>query len=263
MTAGEDVAQFVITLTGYTGIQRDVLKTLIRVTGAECTDALTKKNTHLLCNNPTSKKAVAAAQWGIRVVNHLWIMDSVLTWAWQPAEKYDRAGEDIIEEGGWTLLGDSSAHAKSLHSRFLSEKTWPLPAAQIEEDAQIASRTLLRKRKRPAMGGMGDEDEDEEEDDEKGAEDDYYDHDDDHDDDDASDEGAADSRPAQQKPACAQDQAKEVGAAGAQDQAKEVGRPVRLRTMTTIFAVCAWMHQSNLCLGLVDTCAFVKRASAR
>ena len=113
------------------------------------------------------------------------------------------------------------------------------------------------------MGGMGDEDEDEEEDDEKGDEDDYYDHDDDHDDDDASDEGAADSRPAQQKPACAQDQAKEVGAAGAQDQAKEVGRPVRLRTMTTIFAVCAWMHQSNLCLGLVDTCAFVKRASAR
>ena len=112
------------------------------------------------------------------------------------------------------------------------------------------------------MGGMGDEDEDEEEDDEKGAEDDYYDHDDDHDDDDASDEGA-DPRPAQQKPACAQDQAKEVGAAGAQDQAKEVGRPVRLRTMTTIFAVCAWMHQSNLCLGLVDTCAFVKRASAR
>jgi len=138
MTAGEDVAQFVITLTGYTGIQRDVLKTLIRVTGAECTDALTKKNTHLLCNNPTSKKAVAAAQWGIRVVNHLWIMDSVLTWAWQPAEKYDRAGEDIIEEGGWTLLGDSSAHAKSLHPRFLTEKTWPLPAAQIEEDAQIA-----------------------------------------------------------------------------------------------------------------------------
>ena len=72
------------------------------------------------------------------------------------------------------------------------------------------------------MGGMGDEDEDEEEDDEEGDDDDYYDHDDDHDDDDASDEGA-DPRPAQQKPACAQDQAKEVGAAGAQDQAKEVG----------------------------------------
>jgi hypothetical protein len=138
VTAGEDVAQFVVTLTGYTGIQRDVLKMLIRVTGAECTDALTKKNTHLLCNNPTSKKAVAATAWGIRVVNHLWIMDSVLTWAWQPAEKYDRAGEDIIEEGGWTLLGDSSAPAKSLHPRFLTEKTWPLPAEEIEEDSQIA-----------------------------------------------------------------------------------------------------------------------------
>ena len=68
---GGDGVQFVITLTGYTGIQRDVLKMLIRLTGAECTDALTKKNTHLLCNNPTSKKAVAAESWRIQVVNHL------------------------------------------------------------------------------------------------------------------------------------------------------------------------------------------------
>ena len=119
-----------ITLTGYTGIQRDVLKMLIRLTGAECTDALTKKNTHLLCNNPTSKKAVAAESWGIRVVNHLWIMDSVLMWAWQPADTYNKAGEEILAEGGWTLLGDDADDAKSMHPRFLTEKAWPLPGVE-------------------------------------------------------------------------------------------------------------------------------------
>jgi ubiquitin C-terminal hydrolase len=33
--------------------------------------------------------------------------------------------------------GDGDAHAKSLHPRSLTEKTWPLPAAECEEDAQI------------------------------------------------------------------------------------------------------------------------------
>ena len=134
---GGDGVQFVITLTGYTGIQRDVLKMLIRLTGAECTDALTKKNTHLLCNNPTSKKAVAAESWRIQVVNHLWIMDSVLMWAWQPADTYTKAGEEILAEGGWTLLGDDADDAKSMH-RFLTETSWPLPAAEVEEEAEIA-----------------------------------------------------------------------------------------------------------------------------
>ena len=97
---------FVITLTGYTGVMREALKELIRMTGAQCTPALTKTNTHLLCNTPHSKKAQAARTWGVKVVNHLWIMDSVLTWAWQPSEKYHKSGDIILNEGGWTLLDD-------------------------------------------------------------------------------------------------------------------------------------------------------------
>ena len=52
----------VITLTGYTGFQRDALKTLINMTGAKCTPALTKTNTHLLCMEPNSNKAIAVTQ---------------------------------------------------------------------------------------------------------------------------------------------------------------------------------------------------------
>ena len=126
----------VITLTGYTGYQRESLKTLINMTGAECTPALTKSNTHLLCKEPSSKKAVAAAQWGVKVVNHLWIMDSVLTWKWQPADPYKSPGEKILEDGEWTCLSQVARDSASMkHPRDLVEKTWPL----AEEDEIAAT----------------------------------------------------------------------------------------------------------------------------
>ena len=80
-----DNTRAVITLTGYTRYQRDALKALIIMAGAEFTPVLTKDNTHLLCMEPTTKKAIAAQQWDVTVVNHLWIMDSVLCRAWQTA----------------------------------------------------------------------------------------------------------------------------------------------------------------------------------
>ena len=119
---------FVITLTGYTGLQREVLKRLIEMTGAEKSDALTRKNTHLLCNAPTSKKAEAAKLWGVKVVNHLWIMDSVVAWRWQPEGDYNRSGESILAEGCWTLLDEETMASRGVivHPRLLAERT-PLP----------------------------------------------------------------------------------------------------------------------------------------
>ena len=43
-----------------------------------------------------------------------------------------------MAEGGWTLLGDDADDAKSMHPRFLAKKSWPLPAAEVEEEAEIA-----------------------------------------------------------------------------------------------------------------------------
>ena len=111
----DGVHTFVITTTGYTGLHRNLLKTLIERSGAQFTDRLTRANTHLLCNNPTSKKAIAANKWNrhiakhtqhnscaslrgakpVKVVNHLWIMDSILSWTWQPCDNYTRPGQDI------------------------------------------------------------------------------------------------------------------------------------------------------------------------
>ena len=111
----EGVHTFVITITGYTGLHREILKTLIEKSGAQFTARLTRANTHLLCNAATTKKAIAANKWNrhitkhtqhgsgssvsglklVKVVNHLWIMDSILSWTWQPCDNYTRPGQDI------------------------------------------------------------------------------------------------------------------------------------------------------------------------
>jgi len=114
-----DNTRAIITLTGYTGYQRDALKALITMAGAEFTPALTKSNTHLLCMEPNSKKASAAGHWGITVVNHLWIMDSVLCWAWQNVEKYQETGADIIAEGSWTRLAVDNPFLSCFNSQHV------------------------------------------------------------------------------------------------------------------------------------------------
>jgi hypothetical protein len=115
----EGVHTFVISITGYTGLHREILKTLIEKSGAQFTARLTRDNTHLLCNTPTTKKAIAANKWNrhitkhtqhgsrssfsglklVKVVNHLWIMDSILSWTWQPCDNYTRPGQDIKPDG--------------------------------------------------------------------------------------------------------------------------------------------------------------------
>ena len=139
----EGINTFVITLTGYTGLHREILKKLIETSGAQCTSALTRANTHLLCNTPTSKKAIAANNWGVKVVNHLWIMDSMLTWTWQPCDNYTRSGQDIMAEGViWTFLDEAALKSGNfLHPRFIAEKTWPLPKdVNAADESEIAGR---------------------------------------------------------------------------------------------------------------------------
>ncbi len=41
---------------------------------------LTRNNTHLICMNNETPKAQYAVQWGVKVVNHLWLTDSIMMW---------------------------------------------------------------------------------------------------------------------------------------------------------------------------------------
>lgn len=65
-----------ITVSNYGGEARIYLENLIKACGAEFTKTMKQDNTHLVTARNTSEKCMAAPEWGIAVVNHLWIEES-------------------------------------------------------------------------------------------------------------------------------------------------------------------------------------------
>ncbi|KAI9151732.1 BRCT-containing protein [Paramyrothecium foliicola] len=62
-----------ITVSNYGGEARIYLENLIKACGAEFTKTMKADNTHLVTARNSSEKCRAAPEWGIAVVNHLWI----------------------------------------------------------------------------------------------------------------------------------------------------------------------------------------------
>ncbi|KND90675.1 BRCT-containing protein 1 [Tolypocladium ophioglossoides CBS 100239] len=65
-----------ITVSNYGGEARIYLENLIKACGAEFTKTMKADNTHLITARDTSEKCRAAPEWGVAVVNHLWIEES-------------------------------------------------------------------------------------------------------------------------------------------------------------------------------------------
>lgn len=72
-----------ISLSNYSGEARTYLENLIIAAGAECTKTLKQDNTHLVTAHVLSEKCAAANDWGIHIVNHLWIEESYAKWKMQ------------------------------------------------------------------------------------------------------------------------------------------------------------------------------------
>lgn len=76
--------KFRISLSNYSGEPRSFLEQLVIATGAECTKTLKQDNTHLITAHTLSEKCAAAKDWGIHVVNHLWLEESYAKWKMEP-----------------------------------------------------------------------------------------------------------------------------------------------------------------------------------
>ena len=76
-----------ISLSNYVGEARAYLENLIAATGAECTKTLKQENTHLVTAHGNSEKCTAAREWGLQVVNHLWLEESYAKWKLQPVSE--------------------------------------------------------------------------------------------------------------------------------------------------------------------------------
>ena len=95
----------VICVSGYVGVWRMALKELIKRSGATQANSLTKKCTHLISFSGNTQKHVKALEWGVKVVNHLWLHDSLVTWRWQCETGYERVcGKEVLDNGWWSEL---------------------------------------------------------------------------------------------------------------------------------------------------------------
>jgi hypothetical protein len=65
-----------ISISSYTGEARVYLENLVKATGAEFTKTFKQDNTHLITAHMQSEKCEAAKEWGVHIVNHLWIEES-------------------------------------------------------------------------------------------------------------------------------------------------------------------------------------------
>ncbi|KAH9282410.1 PAX-interacting protein 1 [Echinococcus granulosus] len=68
----------VISITGFDGIERVKVETIIKQIGASFTDYLDQMNTILVCKRPQGKKYEMATVWGIPCVNLRWLQDIYL-----------------------------------------------------------------------------------------------------------------------------------------------------------------------------------------
>jgi hypothetical protein len=76
--------KFKITLSNYGGEARIYLENLVIAAGAEFTKSMKQDNTHLITARDFSEKCDAAREWGINMVNHLWIEESYAKCKVQP-----------------------------------------------------------------------------------------------------------------------------------------------------------------------------------
>ena len=72
-----------ISLSNYSGEARLYLENLVIAAGAECTKTLKQDNTHLITAYNVSEKCAAASEWGVHIVNHLWLEESYAKWKMQ------------------------------------------------------------------------------------------------------------------------------------------------------------------------------------
>ncbi|CAJ0547967.1 Ff.00g047210.m01.CDS01 [Fusarium sp. VM40] len=100
-----------ITVSNYGGEARTYLENLIKASGAEFTKTMKSENTHLITARDTSEKCKAAPEWGIAVLNHLWIEESYAKCKMQPVntKKYNHfpPRTNLGEIIGQTFLEES------------------------------------------------------------------------------------------------------------------------------------------------------------
>ncbi|KAL4920238.1 BRCT domain-containing protein [Aspergillus aurantiobrunneus] len=115
---------FKISLSNYIGEARSYLENLITATGAECTKTLRQENTHLVTAHDNSEKCNAAREWGLHVVNHLWLEECYAKWRLLPVS-YPRYTHFPRRTNLGEVVGQTRLDRSSLESMFFASEETP------------------------------------------------------------------------------------------------------------------------------------------
>lgn len=125
-----------ITVSNYGGEARIYLENLVKACGAEFTKTMKADNTHLITARDSSEKCKAAPEWGVAVVNHLWIEESYAKCQMKPinVQKYNHFPHrtNLGEIIGQTFLDESK----------LKELYYPGGEAQLTGSAKRKRKIL-------------------------------------------------------------------------------------------------------------------------
>ncbi|OJJ97833.1 hypothetical protein ASPACDRAFT_79961 [Aspergillus aculeatus ATCC 16872] len=138
---------FKISLSNYVGEARSYLEHLITATGAECTKTLKQENTHLVTAHGNSEKCAAAKEWGLQVVNHLWLEESYAKWKLQPVSdpRYTHFPKrtNLGEVVGQTRLDKAVLESQLLleSNNGVQAPSSPRPVMQHKDQNTVTSKT--------------------------------------------------------------------------------------------------------------------------
>lgn len=136
---------FRISLSNYSGEARSYLEYLVVATGAECTKTLKQDNTHLVTAHNISEKCQAAQDWGIHLINHLWLEESYAQWKLQSVTKPKYTHFPARTNLG-EVVGQTKIDRRAVEEHFFPE-TEDVDMADIKDDQespQAAHRTTMK-----------------------------------------------------------------------------------------------------------------------
>lgn len=117
---------FRLCLSNYSGEARIYLENLAKAAGCEFTKTLKNDNTHLVTAHTQSEKCDAAREWGIHLVNHLWLEDSYARCQVQsptnPRYMHFPPHTNLTEVVGQTLI-DREALNRQFHGHDLEPQS--------------------------------------------------------------------------------------------------------------------------------------------
>lgn len=130
-----------ISISSYTGEARVYLENLVKATGAEFTKTFKQDNTHLLTAHKNSEKCEAAAEWGVMVLNHLWLEESYAKCKKMPTtdERYTyfpprtNLGE---------VLGQTELDRDAVEKMFFSKVRKPVKAVKAAQANAIPASSV-------------------------------------------------------------------------------------------------------------------------